>query len=58
MTTFTIRQKIWVGFGVLVALLIIVGVITQISLNNNKIKLGELVNDVQPAVDFAFQEAF
>jgi len=50
MTNITIRQKIWIGFGLLVALLIIVGVITQFSLKENEKKLLELVNEVQPVV--------
>jgi len=50
MASVTIRQKIWIGFGLLVTLLIIVGVITQFSLKQNEKKLLELVNEVQPTV--------
>jgi HAMP domain-containing protein/HPt (histidine-containing phosphotransfer) domain-containing protein len=51
MFIFTIRKKIWFSFGILVALLIAVGFISQDSLQSNKDKLATLVNDVQPAME-------
>lgn len=51
MFTFTIRKKIWISFGVLVALLIAVGFISHDSLQSNKDKLATLVKDVQPAME-------
>ena len=47
----TIRKKIWISFGILIALLIAVGFISQKSLQSNKDKLATLVNDVQPAME-------
>jgi HAMP domain-containing protein/HPt (histidine-containing phosphotransfer) domain-containing protein/two-component sensor histidine kinase len=46
----SIRSKIWVSFGILVALLVAVGLITLANLTNNERKLVELVTEVQPAV--------
>ena len=51
MFIFTIRKRIWISFGVLVALLVAVGFISQDSLQSNKEKLATLVNDVQPAME-------
>jgi len=50
MRTLSIRSKIWVSFGILVALLVAVGLITLANLKNNEHKLVELVTEVQPAV--------
>lgn len=50
----SIRKKIWLGFGVLVALLVAVGIISFTSLKANKDKLSTLVNDVQPAMEQSF----
>jgi HAMP domain-containing protein/HPt (histidine-containing phosphotransfer) domain-containing protein len=46
----TMKYKIWLSFGLLVALLIAVGFITQTSMKDNENQLVRLVNDVQPAV--------
>lgn len=51
MFIFTIRKKILVSFGILVALLIAVGFISHDSLQSNKDKLATLVKDVQPAME-------
>lgn len=51
MFTFTIRKKIWISFGILVALLIAVGFISHDSLQSNKDKLASLVKEVQPAME-------
>ena len=51
MLILTIRKKIWISFGILIALLIAVGFISQRSLQSNKDKLATLVNDVQPAME-------
>ncbi|MBI3561692.1 MAG: HAMP domain-containing protein [Gammaproteobacteria bacterium] len=45
-----IRHKIWAGFALLLILLMVVGVITQISLMGNETRVVKLVNDVQPTV--------
>ena len=50
LSKFSIRKKIWMSFGILVGVLLIVGVISQTSMQANKTQLGILVNDVQPAV--------
>jgi methyl-accepting chemotaxis protein len=55
MFIFTIRKKIWISFGVLVALLVAVGFISQNSLQSNKEKLAILVNDVQPAMELSLK---
>ena len=47
----TIRKKIWISFGILVALLVAVGITAYTSLKANKEKLSTLVNDVQPAME-------
>ena len=47
----TIRNKIWISFGILVALLVAVGISAFTSLKANKEKLSTLVNDVQPAME-------
>ncbi len=49
----TIRKKIWISFGVLVALLVTVGVIAFTSLKANKDKLSNLVDGVQPATELS-----
>ncbi|MDP1682402.1 MAG: methyl-accepting chemotaxis protein, partial [Burkholderiales bacterium] len=51
MFIFTIRKKIWISFGILVALLIAVGFISHDSLQSNKDKLATLVKEVQPAME-------
>lgn len=51
----SIRQKIWTSFGVLIALLVTVGIISHISLNANAKKLSELVNDIQPAANLSLK---
>lgn len=50
MSKLSIRQKIWMGFGVLLGLLLAVGVIAYTSMKSNKDQLSSLVKDVQPAV--------
>ena len=55
MFTLTIRKKIWISFGILVALLIGVGFISHDSLQSNKDKLASLVRDVQPAMAQSFK---
>jgi HAMP domain-containing protein/HPt (histidine-containing phosphotransfer) domain-containing protein len=55
MFTFTIRKKILISFGILVALLIAVGFISHKSLQANKDKLSSLVNDIQPAMEQSFK---
>ena len=55
MFIFTIRKRIWISFGVLVALLVAVGFISQDSLQSNKDKLASLINDVQPAMEQSLQ---
>ena len=53
MNKITIRKKIWISFGVLVALLVTVGVIAFTSLKANKDKLSILVDSVQPATELS-----
>ena len=55
MFIFTIRKKIWISFGILVALLIAVGIISHNSLQSNKDKLAILVNEVQPAMEHSLK---
>lgn len=55
MFIFTIRKKIWISFGILVALLIAVGIISNKSLQSNKDKLAILVNEIQPAMAQSFK---
>ncbi len=50
MLNLTIRNKIWLSFGILVVLLVTVGSLTVANLRNNEHKLVELVTEVQPAV--------
>lgn len=50
MSKLSIRQKIWMGFGVLLGVLLAVGVIAYTSMKSNKDQLSALVKDVQPAV--------
>jgi len=50
MSTISIRNKIWISFGLLAVLLITVGVTANNSLKQNSMKLSSLVNEVQPAV--------
>ena len=50
MSTISIRNKIWISFGLLAVLLITVGVTANNSLKANSAKLSNLVNEVQPAV--------
>lgn len=50
MSSLSIRYKIWVSFGLLLALLMAVGFVTVQNLHQNETKLVELVNDVQPTV--------
>ena len=51
----SIRQKILISFGSLIALLVTVGVIAHGSLNANATKLSELVNEVQPAATLSLR---
>jgi putative methionine-R-sulfoxide reductase with GAF domain/CHASE3 domain sensor protein/HPt (histidine-containing phosphotransfer) domain-containing protein len=50
MMVLTIRNKLWLSFGILVVLLVAVGLMTVANLRANEKKLVELVNEVQPAV--------
>jgi HAMP domain-containing protein/HPt (histidine-containing phosphotransfer) domain-containing protein/CHASE3 domain sensor protein len=53
MFSFTIRKKIWISFGALVALLITVGVIAHANLKANKDSLSTLVGEIQPAMELS-----
>lgn len=54
-TNLSIRKKIWTSFGVLIALLVTVNVITHNNLNANAKKLHELVNEIQPAANLSLR---